>query len=410
MSDLLFDRRQFVQTLAGGALLSCLPAIADAAVSSGSAPFKGVVGVLLPGGGETRGQLQVARDYWQGLQAGGSLGLADIQWIPVYYGQAGSHAERAAIELLAQHRVHALAGFLDGNAAASLAPLLQERGVPMLVADAGASVLQPLPGADMVFRHSLGYWQSSWSAGRWAASALGRKAAVAVGPLESGYDMLPAFTRGFESAGGRVLMTGFTHHANGQSRIAEVQESAMASGADFVFALDSGSRAQALISHWQDSQAHLHLPMLAGGEMAEQLLAHKARAVPGMWAVSSWQDARGTAATSSFPARAAGAIPSHSRMSPVQRLGYESAQALAMALRAAFSATTPVAQALADARWGHPQGDLGFSLQREAPVFSYVVDAERRTAPVALPAAQISVCDGLCSALASRCTNTYLVA
>ena len=71
-----------------------------------------------------------------------------------------------------------------------LTSLFEQRQVPLVLANVGAHVVRPRQRHPLVLHHSLGYWQSSFALGRWAARNLGPRAYVSASIVDAGYDTL----------------------------------------------------------------------------------------------------------------------------------------------------------------------------------------------------------------------------
>lgn len=368
------------------------------------------VGMLLP---EARAYPLLGAQLLEGAQAfARQADGPQLHFIPVAYGRHGIQAERAARELLSQGKVDVLAGFVDPGAAAPWAPMLAEHQVPLLVGDTGANALAPQARSPWIVHSSLGYWQASWAAGRWAAKALGPRAIVAVGPADSGFDQLPAFERGFASAGGRVQARVFTRAADGTSQLDALARLVRQTRPDLVFALDSGPRTADFQHFWSQSGIADHAPLVASGMLAETL-AHSQPPEQGMriWVARPWQPQAQPASAASL-ATAPQATPA----TPFHLLGHELAQR--MHAGAALSAQAdarglPLARAMAAAVLQTPRGEVRLdtdSGETLAATCLQSLHAPQLPAALAMPPVATASCQGLCDVLASRVTGTYLVA
>lgn len=381
-----------------------LPLATNTAKGTGRGALR--VGMLLPEGRAyplLGAQLMAGAQAFAQQQTGGP----QLHFTPVTYGNRSSQAQHAAEELLATGQVDVLAGFVDtGTRAAPWEPLLERYQVPLLVGDTGANALNPQARSPWVVHNSLGYWQAAWAAGRWAAKALGPRAIVAAGPADSGFDHLPAFERGFASAGGRVQNTVFTRAADGTSQLDELALLVRQTRPDFVFALDSGHRADAFQQFWTQSGIASQVPLVAGGMLAETMAAAQ-RAASGLpiWAARSWQpQAEGSGGMA--------ALQGMHQPTPFHLLGYELAQRLhAAAPKAPLG--LPLAQAMAAAVLQTPRGEVrldAISGETVAAAYLHALHLPQARAGVTLPSVAAASCQGLCDVLSSRVTGTYLAA
>jgi len=88
--------------------------------------------------------------------------------------------------------------------AMSSAPLATEAKVPMVIMNAGTSVITTM--SPYIVRVSFTLWQSSLPMGTWAAKRF-KTAYVAVSDFGPGHDAEAAFTKGFTDAGARSSET-----------------------------------------------------------------------------------------------------------------------------------------------------------------------------------------------------------
>lgn len=370
------------------------------------------VGLLLP---DARAYPLLGAQLLAGAQAFAQqqAGGPQLQFTPVVYGNHSSQAKRTAEDLLAAGRVDVLAGFVSTRtAAASWESLLERYQVPLLVGDTGANALDPQGRSPWVVYNSLGYWQAAWAAGRWAAKALGPRAIVAVGPADSGFDHLPAFERGFASAGGRVQTTVFTRAADGTSQLDALARLVRQTRPDLVYALDSGVRADAFQQFWSRSDVAHYVPLVAGGMLAETMAAASQAQPSGqgarIWATRSWQEGAGGATLA--------ATLGTRNPTSFHLLGYELAQRTHNAASLSAAAGTrglSLAQAMAVAVLQTPRGEVRLdaaSGETVAPTYLHGLHRGPVGPAVALPPVLAGNCQGLCEILTSRVAGTYLAA
>lgn len=378
-----------------GAAMAAVPSSSPTA--TGLAPLR--VGMLLP---EARAYPLLAAQLMAGAQAyAAQAGGPALHFLPVVYGNRPSQAERAATDLLAGTAVDLLAGFVCANTAAQWEPLLARHGVPLLVGDAGANALAPAARTPWVVRNSLGYWQTAWATGRWAAKALGPRAIVAMGPADSAFDHLPAFERGFASAGGRVQDMVFTAAPDGTSRLDALAQRVRQTRPDFVYVLASGADASAFRQFWNASDMASQVPLVAAGMLGEEM-AGAPLAAGQVWAAHTH------AAPSALATHASALLPT-----PFHLLGFEMAQRMhAAALQGGGQARgLALAEAMAQAALQTPRGEVRIDPstgETLAPIHVQGLHQGTAHAAISLPATGAAACQGLCEILSSRALGTYL--
>ena len=381
-----------------GTALAAVPSLPGMPHAASGAPLR--VGMLLP---DAPAYPLMGEQLMEGAQAyAAQAGGLALHFVPVTYGNRPSQAELAAADLLASASLDALAGFVCANTAAQWEPLLAQYGVPLLVGDAGANALAPTARSPWVVRNSLGYWQTAWATGRWAAKALGPRALVATGPMDSAFDQLPAFERGFASAGGRVQDMVFTSAPDGTSRLDALARKVRQTRPDFVYVLASGADARAFRQFWNASEMALQVPLVAAGMLGEDM-APTAGASGQVWAAR-------TGAGKPALAASATALPT-----PFHVLGFEMAQRLHTAAFQADGRASglALATAMASAALQTPRGEVRIDPatgETVAPIHLQGLHHGPAHAAIALPATGSAACQGLCEVLASRALGTYLAA
>jgi branched-chain amino acid transport system substrate-binding protein len=113
-------------------------------------------------------------------------------------------AKQLAQDLIVRDKVNLLAGVVFTPNAMAVAPLTQEAKVPLVITNAGTSVITTR--SPYLVRTSFTLWQSSYPLGQWAARKF-RKAYTLVSDYGPGHDAEEAFIRGFKQGGGEVVGT-----------------------------------------------------------------------------------------------------------------------------------------------------------------------------------------------------------
>jgi branched-chain amino acid transport system substrate-binding protein len=113
-------------------------------------------------------------------------------------------AKQLAQDLIVRDKVNLLTGVVFTPNAMAVAPLTQEAKVPLVITNAGTSVITTR--SPYLVRTSFTLWQSSYPLGQWAAKKF-RKAYTLVSDYGPGHDAEEAFIRGFKESGGEVVGT-----------------------------------------------------------------------------------------------------------------------------------------------------------------------------------------------------------
>ena len=161
----------FKHALAAAALLVAVPAAQAETVK---------IGLLLtfsgPGGIARRPDGQVGRPLHEAAREGPAAGVTRRDRRPRRERPQPGHAKRLAQELITRDKVKFLAGFIYTPNAMAVAPLATEAKVPMIIMNAGTSVI--VRQSPYIARTSFTMWQSGYPLGQWAAKQQGIKTAT----------------------------------------------------------------------------------------------------------------------------------------------------------------------------------------------------------------------------------------
>ena len=282
-----------------------------------------------------------------------------VTLLPEDLGLAPRAAGAGARRLIAEEHVDLLGGVVGPGAAPRLRDLCAETRTFLVVADAGAHVVAPADESPWVFTNSLGYWQASWAMGEWARRHVGRRAFLASCFHESGYDALPAFRRGFEAAGGRVVEMGISHVPPDGHHLAPLMEAIRRSRADCVIAFHTGGFAVDFLRAYERAGLSGRMPLLGSTFLGEPAgLRALGKAALGMRSCVAWAPSLANAANREFTH----AFREQTGRDPdsFAALGCDTAQWVVAAAAAAGGVRRPEAfrAALGSARIAGPRGIL----------------------------------------------------
>ncbi len=111
-------------------------------------------------------------------------------------------AKRLAQELITRDKVQLLTGVVWTPNALSIAPLLTEAKVPLIILNAGTAVITTK--SPYIARVSFTLWQSSYPLGSWAAKNGLKNVYTLVSDYGPGIDAEAAFTKAFTDGGGTI--------------------------------------------------------------------------------------------------------------------------------------------------------------------------------------------------------------
>jgi len=117
----------------------------------------------------------------------------------------GANPERAkqvAQDLIVQDKVQLLTGVIFTPNALAIAPLTVEAKIPLIVSNAGTSMITTR--SPYIARVSFTLWQSSYPFGQWAAKRF-KRAYTMVSDYAPGHDAEDAFSKSFKEGGGEIV-------------------------------------------------------------------------------------------------------------------------------------------------------------------------------------------------------------
>ena len=111
-------------------------------------------------------------------------------------------AKQLAQELIVREKVHLLAGVAFTPNALAIAPLTAEAKIPLVITNAGTSVVTTR--SPYIVRVSFTLWQSVYPLGQWAAKRF-KTAYTLVSDYAPAHDAETAFMQGFKEGGGQIV-------------------------------------------------------------------------------------------------------------------------------------------------------------------------------------------------------------
>ncbi|MFS3128053.1 ABC transporter substrate-binding protein [Nocardioides sp. Bht2] len=194
------------------------------------------------------------------VAAGLAIGLG-VRHPRILRAEASTSTEEltAAVKGLAGQGAQVLVAAFSTPTAARLANICADHQLALVVANAGAHVVdeRTTAAAPAALHVSTQHWAAAMSAGGWARRTYGRRMHIVVAAPDAGYDSVYALQRGFAVAGGRVVGTTLTHGATGlEGLVTEVR----ATQPDVVGVCATGTRAAEILRALR--AANLKLPVI----------------------------------------------------------------------------------------------------------------------------------------------------
>jgi len=151
-------------------------------------------------------------------------------------------ALRKVRKLVEQDRVDLLAGIILSSSAYAIRDYVNEKQIPLIIANAAANGITRERRSPYIFRTSISAWQQHYPMGAWVAKNIGKKVFLLALDYAFGKEATAAFKESFLQAGGEVVAEvysplGSTDYSAVISRIAAARPEgvhAVLSGSDAV--------------------------------------------------------------------------------------------------------------------------------------------------------------------------------
>lgn len=178
------------------------------------------------------------------------------------------HSAPAPADLRAfidEHQLDAVVALMNATAATPLVEVLRQTKTPLVLATAGLELVgEEALSSPWLYVASLGGWQASFAAGRYAATSYGSRAVIATSINQAGYDGVFAFHEGFARAGGAPAPIEFTDAPAMPRSIGETLDAIAAHRPQAVYAQMSGEAADEFAAAYRTHGALADVPLVGG--------------------------------------------------------------------------------------------------------------------------------------------------
>ena len=379
------SRRAFHLGGMGLATSLAAPRIARAA---GSDPVK--IGLMLPYSG-TFAQLgdSITQAFEMYLaERGGKLGGRAITVVRLDDQSDPAAAPQNVNRLLNRDKVDVLVGTVHSGVVMALVQAARERGVPLIIPNAGNVAASRELCGESVFRTSFTNWQPAYGMGLAVAKSGVKKAAWVTWDYAAGKESGDGFADGLK-AGGAELVTRLTlpfPETNFQPLLAQIP----GLGVETVGAFFAGGGAVQFVRDYAAAGLGAKIPLCGSGFLTEGTLAAQGAAAEGVRTALHYGDgldnARNTAFRAAFQAKA-------NRPADVYAVqGYDAGQLLAAGLDAVkgdIDADKALFAAMRAARIDSPRGVFTLSAGHSPVQNIYLREAkggENKVIGIAAPA------------------------
>lgn len=349
------SRRAFGVGLASTAALG----LARPALAQGS-PLK--IGLMLPFSGTfaSLGENIAGAFELHLAEIGGKMGGRAIQIVRLDDESDPSKAVQNVNRLVGRDRVDALVGTVHSGVVMALVQASRERGVPLVIPNAGnASATRELC-APTIFRTSFTNWQPAYGIGRALAQQGVKKAAWVAWDYAAGQEAGEGFREGLKAGGAelvKVLTLPFPE-TNFQPLLAQIP----GLGVDAVGSFFAGGGAVQFVRDYASAGFRDRIPLAGSGFLTEGTLGAQGAAADGVKTGLHYGDGLDNPKNKAFRAAFKDKMKREADVYAVQ--GYDAAQLLALGLGATkgdAAAEKELVAAMEKARIDSPRGAFTFS-------------------------------------------------
>ncbi len=326
---LLQDRRKFLKTAAGAAVLTT-GALHAPYIMAQAAKIK--VGFLLPYTG-TYAQLGVAITDAFKLHVNendGKLGGRGIEYVQVDSEANPAKATDNTNRLVNLEKVDVIVGPVHSGVAAAMVRITRESGTMTIVANAGADAVTGPLCAPNIFRTSFTNWQPAYPMGKVLADRGIKNVVTLTWKYAAGEEAINGFKEGFTQAGGKVTkeLTLPFPQVEFQPLLTEIASLKP----DAVFVFFAGGGAVKLVKDYAAAGLRRTIPLFGSGFLTDGTLQAQGEAAQGIETTLHYGDNLIQPKNLAFRAMYNKATGREADVYAVQ--GYDSAQLLRIGLEA----------------------------------------------------------------------------
>lgn len=157
---------------------------------------------------------------------------------------------------------------------------------PLIHIDIGGRILKKEHISPYVTHHTLNLWQASYTAGRYAVKAFGKKAAIIGSYYDCGYQITEAFVQGLNDEGGKVDCFWVGPMDYKLESYDDMIEAIQIAKPDFVYTLFSYKEGEKVFRKIADSELNGKLPILSNPLMNDE--AVEDYTIQNTFSIASW--------------------------------------------------------------------------------------------------------------------------
>lgn len=347
------------RTFGAGLAAAAVSGLARPALAQG-APLK--IGLMLPFSGTfaSLGENIAGAFELHLAEIGNRMGGRAVQIVRLDDESDPSKAVQNANRLVGRDRVDALVGTVHSGVVMALVQISRERGVPLIIPNAGNVAATRELCAPTIFRTSFTNWQPAYGIGRALAQQGIKKAAWVSWDYAAGQEAGAGFRDGLKSGGAelvKVLTLPFPE-TNFQPLLAQIP----GLGVEAVGSFFAGGGAVQFVRDYASAGFRDRIPLVGSGFLTEGTLGAQGSAADGIKTGLHYGDGLDNPKNKAFRAAFRDKMKREADVYAVQ--GYDAAQLLAVGLgatRGDASAEKELVVAMEKARIDSPRGSFTFS-------------------------------------------------
>jgi ABC-type branched-subunit amino acid transport system substrate-binding protein len=242
---------------------------------------------------------------------------------------------------------------------------------PLIHVDLGGNVLRKEHISPYVIHHTLNLWQSAYFSGAYAASTLGKNAALAISFYDGGYHLAESFVRGFTENGGNVVYTYVSPMDYKSESFETMIDGIKNASPDFVHLLFSYKEGEKVFDVISKSSLNGKIPFLATPLMTEETAGFDNCNIENVFSISSWDFDEETTLMKNFQTNYSALY--NDAPNVISLLGYEVGLTFSICIEKNRGIPPKIGDFVNSLILETPRGELTFSEYNESQVLLYKV-------------------------------------
>ena len=312
----------------------------------------------------------LTRDFLNGLKLALKISEGDLcipKLIIESVGNAtGKSLFQAAEKMILQEDVALTISFCGIFNLKELVGIYDAYKKPLIHVDLGGNVLRKEHISPYVIHHTLNLWQSAYLSGAYAASTLGKNAALAISFYDGGYHLVESFVQGFTENGGNVVYTYVSQFDYKSESFETMINGIHNANPDFVHLLFSYKEGEKVFDLISKSSLNGKIPFLATPLMTEETAGFENFNLENVFSISTWDFDSENPQMKNFQKHYSNIYGNSPNLFAL--LGYEAGQTLSFCLENENKIPSKIGDFVSSLKIDSPRGKIIFNRFHETQI------------------------------------------